>query len=86
VSTWRWRSGTIDAVHARAMVATGLSFTGPVFARVFTHLGPPWPGLSDHGSNVVALAVMAAVVQRARRRVQLIPIAASPSRAWAALR
>lgn len=55
------------AIHARAMVASGLTFIDPVFARVFAHLLPPSPALVDYGSIGVALAVMAAVAWLDRR-------------------
>lgn len=55
------------ASHARWMVASGLTFLDPVFARVFTHLivGPPWVG--DYGSSLVADGVVLLLVVFDRR-------------------
>jgi hypothetical protein len=56
-------------LHARWMVASGITFIDPVFARVFGHLGPPWPVLVDYGS-VLLTAVVLAIVMLAERHAR----------------
>lgn len=55
------------ALHGRWMVASGLTFVDSIFARVFAHLAPPWPGLAEHGSVLLSLAVPLALMVAERR-------------------
>lgn len=51
------------ARHARWMLASGLSFVDPIFARVFSHLGPTWPAWPDWpGHASIGLAILLALV------------------------
>jgi len=58
------------ALHGRWMVASGLTFVDSIFARVFAHLAPPWPGLADHGSVLLSLVVPMVLVVAERRSPQ----------------
>lgn len=54
-------------LHARWMIASGITFIDPVFARVFAHLGPAWPWLVEYGSMVLADGVLLALIVAERR-------------------
>ncbi len=58
------------ALHARWMVAGGITFIDPVFARVFSHLAPPGSTVADYGSMLIADAVLLAVIIAERRSLR----------------
>lgn len=55
------------ARHARWMVASGLTFIDPVFARVFGFFSEGWPWLMEYGSTLVADAAALLLVAVDRR-------------------
>lgn len=68
-------------LHARWMIASGITFIDPVFARVFAHLGPAWPGVADYGSMLLAdaaLLVLIVAERRAARGRGVFPLLAVP--------
>ncbi len=62
-----WRGEV--ALHARCMVASGVTFVDPVFARVVMHLAPPWLQI-DYASSLIALGLALALAVADRHAVR----------------